>query len=299
MTRALLIAGPTASGKSALALELARRFDAPILNADSMQVYRDLRVLTARPTPAEAGMAQHELFGFVDAAENFSVGRWLAAATAILASAKRVIFVGGSGLYFKALTQGLSPMPPVAEEIRAALRMRAQAMTSADLHAELKARDPQTASRLRSGDRQRVLRALEVIDASGRPWASFHGPRAAPLLAPGEWAGLFLAPDRAALNGAIDQRFEIMLAQGALAEVAALAARKLDPALPAMRAHGAPALMAHLAGALSLAAAAAQAKLETRQYAKRQFTWARHQMRDFTWVAPPEASERGAAVLSA
>ncbi len=297
MTRALLIAGPTASGKSALALELAQRFGAVIVNADSMQVYRDLRVLTARPSVEEEAQAPHALYGFVDAAENFSAGRWLAAAASGLAKAPLAIFVGGSGLYFKALTQGLSEMPQVPEAIRSAVRANAAGRDSAALHAELQASDPLTASRLRPSDRQRVLRALEVLAASGRPLASYQGARAAPLLAPGAWRGVFLAPERSALNAAIDARFDHMIAAGGLEEVKALAARHLDPALPAMRAHGAPHLIAYLNGAVSLADAIARAKLDTRQYAKRQFTWARHQMQGFEWHTPAAAAARAAALM--
>jgi len=150
---------------------------------------------------------------------------------------------------------------------------------------------------LRPSDRQRVLRALEVIAASGRPLAAFQGAREAPLLARGDWAGLFIAPERAMLNERIDLRFETMLREGALSEVEALMARALDPALPVMRAHGAPHLMAHLRGEIGLDEAAERGKRDTRQYAKRQFTWARHQMMDFAWVAPGDAEAAGLAAL--
>jgi tRNA dimethylallyltransferase len=299
--RALLIAGPTASGKSAVALALARRFGATIVNADSMQVYRDLRVLTARPSPEEEALAPHQLFGRVDGEVNFSAGLWLveakAVASRILAQGSVAIFVGGTGLYFRALTQGFSEIPAVPDDVRAEVRAEAETLETGQLHARLAARDPATAARLRPSDRQRVLRALEVLAATGRPLASFQGARGAPLLEPGRWAGLFLAPDREALNRTIDKRFDAMLAAGALEEVAALAARKLDPTLPVMRAHGAPHLIAHLNGDLSLAEAASRAALDTRQYAKRQLTWARHQMPEFAWVAPDRAIEAGALAL--
>jgi tRNA dimethylallyltransferase len=298
LTRALLIAGPTASGKSAIALALARRFGASIVNADSMQVYRDLRILTARPNQAEEGLAPHDLFGVIDGAQNFSVARWLAAARDILdAAPSLVIFVGGTGLYFRALTQGLSVIPHVPEALREKMRAEAEGQATPDLHAKLAARDPLTAARLRPSDRQRVLRALEVFAASGAPLASFHGAREPPLLRPGEWSAIFLAPERAALNRAIDGRFGAMLEAGALGEVAALAQRRLDPALPAMRAHGVPHLIAHLNGDLTLDAAGERARLDTRRYAKRQFTWARHQMPDFAWVAPEAALDAGARAL--
>ncbi len=296
MPRALLIAGPTASGKSAAALALARRFGATIVNADSMQVYRDLRILTARPSLDEERLAPHRLFGVIDGALNFSAGRWARAAGEVLAEIKErpVVFIGGTGLYFRALTEGLSDIPPVPEAVRAEVRANAEGRATPELHDELRARDPETAARLNAADRQRILRALEIMDATGRQLVSFLGARAQPALAPGEWAGLYLAPDRAELGQRIDARFDAMLERGALDEVAALMARQLDPALPVMRAHGVPHLMAHLVGRLSLEEAASRSKLDTRHYAKRQFTWARHQLSGFRWVAPPEAVVEGA-----
>ena len=224
MKRALLIAGPTASGKSAAALALAQRFGATIVNADSMQVYKDLRILTARPTPEEERLAPHRLFGAIDGAVNFSAGRWARAAREVLAEIgeRPVIFVGGTGLYFRALTEGLSDIPPVPEAVRAAVRGKAEGRATVELHDELKARDPETAARLNASDRQRILRALEVMASTGRPLVSFLGARAKPALAPDEWAGLYLAPDRTELGQRIDARFDAMLAHGALDEVAAL-----------------------------------------------------------------------------
>ncbi len=299
LRRALLIAGPTASGKSATALALATRFSATIVNANSMQVYRDLRILTARPTPAEERLAPHRLFGAIDGAVNFSAGRWALAASEILADIgeKPVIFVGGTGLYFRALTEGLSDIPPVPEAVRAEIRAKAEGRATPDLHDELRTRDRETAQRLNPSDRQRILRALEVMAATGRPLVSFLGVRGAPALHEGEWAGLYLAPDRAELGRRIDARFDAMLVQGALDEVAALRQRRLDPALPVMRAHGVPHLIAHLEGRMTLAEAAKRATLDTRHYAKRQFTWARHQLSGFRWVEPQEAVVEGAKAL--
>lgn len=301
MRRALLLAGPTASGKSAAALTLAREFGATIVNADSMQVYADLRTLTARPTPDEERLAPHRLFGEIDGAVNHSVGLWARRAGAIMAELgdKPVIFVGGTGLYFRALTEGLSDMPAVPEAVRAEIRKRAEGRPTVDLHAELAAADPETARRLRPSDRQRTLRALEVLDATGRSLAAFQGARGKPALRPEEWRGLFLAPNREALTARIDARFDAMIAGNALDEVRLLAARKLDPALPVMRAHGVPHLIAHLEARLSLAQAAERAKLDTRHYAKRQFTWARHQLQGFEWVAPEAAVQAGAKALLA
>ena len=295
MRRALLIAGPTASGKSSAALALAERFGTTIVNADSMQVYKDLRILTARPTLDEERLQPHRLFGVIDGAINFSVGRWARAAGEVLADIgeQPVIFVGGTGLYFRALTDGLSDVPAVPEAVRAAVRSEAEGRATAELHADLKARDPETAARLKPSDRQRTLRALEVMASTGRPLVSFLGARAAPMLPRGEWAGLYLAPDRAALGQRIDARFDAMLARGALDEVASLIQRRLDPALPVMRAHGVPHLIGYLEGRLTLEDAAKRSKLDTRHYAKRQFTWARHQLAGFKWVAPDEAVDEG------
>lgn len=292
--RALLIAGPTASGKSAAAVAIAARVGARVVNADSMQVYRDLRVLTARPSDEEMRAAPHELFGTIDGAVNFSVGRWLETTRELLARCDGpLIFVGGTGLYFRALTSGLSDIPPVPDDVRERVRAEAEDAPTPAMHARLAARDPETAARLRPSDRQRVLRALEVFAATGRPLAAFQGARRPGLLAPGEWAGLFLAPDRDALRQRIATRFDAMLRGGALDEVAALGARALDPALPVMRAHGAPHLLAHLAGALPLSQARDLGVRDTQLYAKRQFTWARHQMPDFVWVAPEAAEPAG------
>ena len=216
MRRALLIAGPTASGKSAAGLRIAERLDATIVNANSMQVYADLRILTARPTTEEENRAPHRLFGTVDGAVNYSAGRWARAAGEILAEAagRPVVFVGGTGLYLRALTEGLSDVPPVPEAVRERIRAEADGRAAEELHGELKARDPETAARLNASDRQRILRALEVIAATGRPLASFLGARAAPALKTQEWAGLYLAPDREELYRRIDARFDAMLAAG-------------------------------------------------------------------------------------
>jgi tRNA dimethylallyltransferase len=299
LRRALLIAGPTASGKSAAALSLARDFGATIVNADSMQVYADLSILTARPTRAEEGQAPHRLFGEIDGAVNFSVGRWARCASDILAGTgdNPVIFVGGTGLYFRALTEGLSDMPAVPEAVRAGIRERAESRPTLELYAELATADPETAARLRPSDRQRTLRALEVIAATGRPLAAFQGARGKPALSAGAWSGLFLAPEREALYASIDARFDAMIAGGAIDEVERLAARRLRPALPIMRAHGVRQLIAHLEGRLSLGEAVERAKLDTRHYAKRQFTWARHQLSGFAWVPPEAAVDAGARAL--
>lgn len=290
---AVLIAGPTASGKSALALRLARRGGCLVINADSMQVYGDLRILTARPAAADEAAVPHRLFGTVDGAVNHSVGKWLVDAAAALAEARSAgrlpILVGGTGLYFKALTRGISDIPAVPETVRDEVRREATGLWPAQLHARLAARDPQMAARLRPSDPQRILRALEVLATTGRSLSSFQGMRAPPLLADGDYVGAFLTPGREALATAIDRRFLAMLNAGALEEVRALAERALDPALPVMRAHGVPGLLAHLRGEISLAEAIARGQGDTRRYVKRQFTFARHQLRDFAWMTADEA----------
>jgi tRNA dimethylallyltransferase len=292
---AVLIAGPTASGKSALALAVAERIGGTVVNTDSMQVYRDLRIITARPGSPETVRVPHLLYGHVDAAESYSVGRFLGEAAAALEAARaqgRVpIFTGGSGLYFKALIAGLAAIPPVPPEIRAAVRSRLEAVGPVGLHEELARCDPVAAARLRPADRTRIARALEVVEATGRSIADWRHEGMSPLLDVARVAKIFLAPDRAALYRRIDARFDAMLSGGALDEVQALAARRLDPLLPAMKAHGVPWLIRHLAGDISLAAAAAAAKQDTRRYAKRQFTWFRHQLADWPCVEPAAASD--------
>ena len=292
---AILLAGPTASGKSSLALKLARALGGVIVNADSMQVYRDLRVITARPTPAEEAAVPHRLYGHVDAAENYSVGRWCVDAAAALAEAERAsrlpIFVGGTGLYFKALTRGLAAVPPIPAEVRAAVRARLKGEGIAPLHAELARRDPASARRLMPGDRSRITRALEVVLATGRSLTDWHRDGMEPALDAARAIKVFLTPERAALYRRIGERFDRMLAAGALDEVKTLAARRLDANLPAMKAHGVPWLIRHLNGEITLEGAAEGGKRDTRRYTKRQGTWFRHQLPDWTWVAPETAED--------
>jgi tRNA dimethylallyltransferase len=297
---AILIAGPTASGKSALALRLAETLGGAIVNADSMQVYRDLRVLTARPSTEEEARAPHHLYGHVDGAVNYSVGRYVADASALIdrlaGEGALPIVVGGTGLYFKALTEGLSDMPPVPEAVRAEIRAWAEGQPAPELHTALAARDPASAERLRSSDRQRILRALEFHAATGAPLSAYQANRVPGPLRGRRLAKIFVAPDRAELRARIDGRFLAMMEAGALDEVAGLARRGLDPALPVMRAHGVPALLAHLRGELSLDEAVARGQADTRAYVKRQFTWGRHQMPDFVSV-PHEAAFAAAMEL--
>jgi tRNA dimethylallyltransferase len=290
---AILIAGPTASGKSALALSLAEKLGGVIVNADSMQVYRDLRIITARPTPEDEARAPHRLYGHVDAAENYSVGRWcrdVGEALAEIAASGRVpILVGGSGLYFKALTSGLAAVPPIPANIRAQVRGRLQSEGVAPLYAELIERDPVTAHRLMPLDRSRISRALEVMLATGRSLTDWHKEGMPALVDPAHAAKVFLTCERTELVARIDARFAAMLEAGALDEVRALARRQLDPTLPAMKAHGVPWLIRHLNGEISLDDASEGARMDTRRYAKRQVTWFRNQMPGWTSLMPEEA----------
>jgi tRNA dimethylallyltransferase len=280
LPRALIVAGPTASGKSALALGLAERLGGVVINADSMQLYRELRVLTARPTPAEEARAPHRLYGVRPAAEAASVAWWRGAALAEMAAARAAgrlpILCGGTGLYFLSLTEGLSDIPPVPAPARAEARDLLAALGAPALHARLAAVDPETAAALRPGDSQRIARAYEVWRGTGRGLLAWQRQGARSGRAPWRFAALLLDPPREALRAAIETRFDAMLAAGALEEVRALGAQGLDPALPAMRAHGVPELLAMLAGRLPLAEARRRAILNTARYTKRQATWFRH-----------------------
>jgi tRNA dimethylallyltransferase len=291
----ILLAGPTTSGKSALALKLAQAHGGVIINADSMQVYRDLRIITARPTPAEEAAVPHRLYGHVDAAENYSVGRWCVDAAAALKAAEhdglRPILVGGTGLYFKALTQGLAAVPPVPPDVRAAVRARLRERGIAPLYEQLRRCDPASAERLMPGDRSRITRALEVVLATGRSLTDWHREGMKPAVDAARSIKIFLKVEREELYRRISARFDVMMASGALEEVRALAARRLDPTLPAMKAHGVPWLIRHLNGEITLEEAAEGGKRDTRRYTKRQGTWFRYQLPDWTWVAPEEVED--------
>ena len=298
---AILIAGPTASGKSAAALELADRLGGTVINADSMQVYRELSVLTARPKPAEMAAVPHALYGTVPAAEAYSVGRWLADVAAAMKAAQRQgrvpVLVGGTGLYFKALLEGLSPVPDIPNETRAFWREQSDRLGPEDLFHALRSRDPVMAARLEPADLQRVVRAIEVIDATGVSLAEWQGTAGTPTLAGDGVRKLVIAPERAPLYAKIDARFDRMIEGGAIDEVRAFAALRLDPGLPAMRAHGARELVAYLGGAMTLEQAATKAKTETRHYAKRQMTWLKRFMMDWDWHPDGASAVAAAGVL--
>jgi len=291
--RAVLIAGPTASGKSALALAVAENLGGVIVNADSMQVYRDLRIITARPTADDEIRAPHELYGFVDAAENYSVGRWCRDVEETLREIGKQgrvpILVGGTGLYFKALTSGLAAVPLIPADIRADVRGRLQQEGAPALHAELMRLDPATAQRVTANDRSRISRALEVVLATGRALSDWHREGLPPLIDPARAVKVFITCERKELVRRIEVRFDAMIKSTALDEVRRLAERRLDPALPAMKAHGVPWLIRHLNGEISREEAIAGAVMDTRRYAKRQLTWFRNQMNDWIWADPNDA----------
>jgi tRNA dimethylallyltransferase len=282
---ATLIAGPTASGKSALALALARAAGGVVVNADSMQVYGDLRILSARPDAADEAAAPHRLYGFVPAGVAFSTGAWLAAARRALAEAqdagRPAVIVGGTGLYFRALTRGLVETPPIADAVMA--EIAAIPVEGGALHRALALRDPAMAARLDPADAPRLQRALGVVLATGRSlmewWSAANG---APVLPAGGWRGVVLDPPREALEARIARRFARMVDRGALEEAARLAAHGLAPNRGVMKAHGLPHLIDHLEGRIDLSSAVARGTLDTRRYAKRQRTFFRHQMADWT-----------------
>lgn len=288
----ILIAGPTASGKSALALALAERLGGTVINADAMQVYRELRVLTARPSEADARRAPHVLYGHVPGAEPYSAARYAAEARAAIAAAEEAgripIVVGGTGLYFKALTEGLSPIPPVPDAIRARWRRRASTEGPAALHALLKERDPEMAERLKPTDPQRLVRALEVLEATGRSLARWQEQPGEPAVRVAAGRTIVVSPEREVLRQRCDARFDVMMAEGAVDEVRALLALGLSPELPVMRALGVNPLAELIAGRLTAAEAADAAKAETRQYAKRQLTWLRRNMITWMWIDSKE-----------
>ncbi len=274
--RAVIVAGPTASGKSALALALARRLGGTILNADAMQCYADLRILTARPTPDDEAAIPHRLYGVADAAHPVTAAWWRDAALALLAATPGpVILCGGSFLYLQSLLTGLSPIPDPGAAARADARARLAALGPRALHAQLALSDPETAATLRPTDSQRIARAVEVLLGTGQGIAAWHRATATtqPAIIP---RVIQLTPDRATLRAAIATRFHAMLDAGALDEVRALLARPLPPDAPILRAHGVPELAAFLNHTLSLSEASERAILAIGQYTKRQATWMRH-----------------------
>ncbi len=294
--RAVLIAGPTASGKSALALNLAQRIGlAWLINADSMQVYRNLRVLTARPTQAEEMLVPHRLFGTVAGTDPYSAARFIDDVRQVMSDAASVgalpIVVGGTGLYFKALLEGLSPIPTVPYDLRAHWRAEAHRIGAGALHRMLRDRDPIMAARLAATDTQRITRALEVVDATGRSLSAWQSEQGQPVVPEADTIRIVLAPERAALVQRCDARFDHMLNSGALEEVAALRDARMPPDLPIMRALGVRPLVDHIEGRIGLDEAGRLAKLETRQFAKRQMTWLNRKMIAWNWIKTHEIED--------
>ncbi len=298
MRPAILIHGPTASGKTKLAIALARKHGGEIINADAMQCYGDLNVLTARPDAEELASAPHHLFGHVDAAARYSAGAWSKDAAAkiadLRAADKLPIIVGGTGLYLMVLTEGLSDIPATPDTFRDKARAIVET-DQAGARILLVERDPDTAERIDANDRQRTSRALEVLFATGKPISSFHG-QAAPVLPPGGWAGVTLTPPRETLYARINGRVDTMMRANALEEARALWRRKLDTALPAMRAHGMPGFCDHFEGRIPLADAVDRCKRDTRRYAKRQMTWIAHQFTLWPRIPSEDLSVRARVI---
>jgi tRNA dimethylallyltransferase len=282
MTALIVVAGPTASGKSALALRLADAEHGMIINADSMQLYRDLPILTARPTAENEARAPHRLYGVLDAAVAASAGRWLELAAGAIAEAaaerRPAIVVGGTGLYLHALLHGLAPVPDIPADVRAAARARLDVLGALAFHAELAELDPAMAARLRPSDRQRLLRAYEVVVGTGRSLAVWQAMPPRRVSLPARRLGLALMPPRSALYERIERRLRAMIESGALAELTTLHERSLPADLPLLRAVAVPELLTHVAGRVDLEAALASAVVQTRRYAKRQLTWLRHRL---------------------
>jgi tRNA dimethylallyltransferase len=277
----VIIAGPTASGKSALAMDVAAEFSGTVINADSMQVYRELNVLTARPSADDEARVPHRLFGFVPSAEAFSVGGWLDSAAAeiqhVRGEERLPVVVGGTGLYLKALTEGLAPIPHIPQAVRTEARSLYERLGGEAFARELAALDPGAAEALPPGDRQRLIRAYEVARATGRTLDHWQREPTSPAVS-GRFVTIALIPPREALYAATDGRFERMVDEGALDEVVALDGLNLDPGLPAMKSLGVRELRQYLLGQVPLETAVENAKRVTRNFAKRQLTWLRHQI---------------------
>ena len=286
--RAVLIAGPTASGKSALALARARESGGVVVNADALQVYERLRVLTARPSEAEMAEVPHRLYGFVDPATRYSTGGWLAAAERVIDEAgdRPLIFVGGTGLYFDALERGFAEVPAIPAEVSAAEAAELDGLDAPARGRLLAARDPEMAARLQAPDPQRVARALAVLMTTGRSLAQFQQEAQQGVLGGFEVERIVLNPDRQLLRDRIARRFRAMLDSGAVEEARALLELGLDWRLPAMKAIGVREIAAWLAGELNREQACERAIIATHQYAKRQRTWFRNRMADWRWIDP-------------
>jgi len=301
VTACLLIAGPTAAGKTALSLAAAEQLDGEIINADSMQVYEGLPLITAQPDADERARAPHHLFGTIDPAVRYSVGEWtrdvLALISACRSRGRLPILVGGTGLYFSALVRGLAAVPEIGEFTRKQVADLLNAAGMSGLRAEALRLDPVAARRVEAADRQRLMRIVEVALETGRPLSEFQADTVAPL-PDGTWRGVVIEPDREALYARIEARFDRMLDAGALDEVAAFSARGLDPDLPACKALGVPPLMAHLRGEMALEEAVKLAKRDSRRYAKRQGTWFRNQAASWARITSLDPAKARSALVA-
>ncbi|MEM8793330.1 MAG: tRNA (adenosine(37)-N6)-dimethylallyltransferase MiaA [Pseudomonadota bacterium] len=290
MIEAILIAGPTASGKSAIALTLARERGGAVINADSQQVFADWRILTARPTEEEEALAPHFLYGHLPLTEDYSVGHWLRDLEPVLETCRErqllPIITGGTGLYFKALTEGIAPIPPTPEDIRLRGEAELETLGLTDFAAALQSRDPKTAAVIDLQNPRRVLRAWEVLETTGRGLADWREETEPPLIPLERCDARVVLPDRETLYRRCDARFDRMLADGALEEVRRVRAQNIPLSAPGYKTLGAKELTAHLEGKLDLETATADAKTATRRYAKRQLTWARNQMSTWQIVRP-------------
>ncbi len=287
--RIILLAGPTASGKSALALKIAQETDAVIINADSMQVYRELPIITAQPTPEERIIVPHLLYGCIAASEPFSVGTWLAMAKqeidAAIATNRTPIITGGTGLYFKCLTKGIAHIPSISCKTKEKSINIMKDIGNISFYTMLSEKDPAFAATLSPGNTQRLLRAWEVWAETGIPFSEWQRRKHEAYYEPERFAGYFLNPERQDVYERINRRFSRMLENGALEEVRRLMGMELSPRLPSMKAHGVPELTRYLQGKTSLEDAISKAQQHTRNYAKRQCTWFRHQLPEFTWLS--------------
>ncbi len=299
--RVWLIAGPTASGKSALALALARATGAEIVNADALQIYRDLQIISARPTPGEEAGATHHLYGVADASESWSVGRWLRAAAPLLEGIARrgrhAIVVGGTGLYFRALTDGLADIPEPIPEVPLAAAQTFDQVGEPLFRGALAQIDPASEARIMPGDRQRLLRAYSVFWGTGRTLTEWQA-LTTPTLAPGSWTGIAVEPPRDQLYARIDARARTMLQEGALQEAMRLATRRLDPELPAMKAVGLQAFIAAAEGRIGSAQALERVSQDSRRYAKRQLTWLRNQTPEWARIETLDPKAQVAALFA-
>lgn len=288
----ILLHGPTASGKSALAVNVAKQNDAVIINADSMQVYRDIPIVSAQPTADERQDVEHHLYGHIDASTHYSVAAWLDEVIPLIhqirSEHRTPLLVGGTGMYIKALVEGISPIPDIPLNIRHEARELYESVGASAFHQLLAEKDPEIANRLPEGDTQRMLRAYEVALHTGSPLSHWQKQPSVPHFDRQAFQGYFLHPERQAIYDRCNERFLEMINNGLIEEVQQLYSRDLPPTLPAMKAHGVSEIIHHLNGAMTRDEAITHAQTQTRRYVKRQLTWQRNQFPDFTIIEKPD-----------